>query len=226
MPLVSFLVGYLTLYYLYRPMHIRMPNLIGLALHDALAVVTSVGCVLSDYGEIVSEQYPIPTIVAQDPSPFNEVKVGQTVFVSIGKPPLSKQAPSFIGKTEFEIQKLAEQNSLYIHVKPVYYRGLNGICCGQFPQAGLLLSDQYIIVYVAKDIENRFVMPLLLGRRYEDVEFFLMEHSMVLHCSKVTGDKSMYTVIKQIPSFGDLIHIKNGFVVDVQFELMNKGLCV
>jgi beta-lactam-binding protein with PASTA domain len=216
-PFISFLVGYFTLYYLYRPTNVKIPNLVGLSLSDALSLVTSVGCVLSDGGEVVSEQYTIPTIIAQDPSPFNEIKVGQTVFVMIGKPQPLNQVPSFIGKTDHEIQALAEQHSLYIHLKSVNYHGLSGICCGQFPQAGLLLSDQVITVYITKNTNDRFIMPSLIGRKYDDVQCFLMQYSMILHSNRVVHDgKSLYTIVKQFPSFGDLIHMKKGFIVDVQ----------
>jgi hypothetical protein len=224
MPLISFLFGYFTLYYFYRPINIKMPNLIGLALSDALTVVTSLGCVLSDYGQIVSEQYTVSTIVAQDPSAFNDIKVGQTVFVTIGQPLPLKEIPSFLGKREPEIQELAEKHSLYIHVKSVYYHGLGGVCCGQFPESGLLLSDQFIIVYIAKGTENRFVMPLLIGRKYLDAEYFLMQHDMVLHSNKMAqGDMHFHTITKQIPFFGDLVPMKKGFVVDVQLSV-SKGL--
>lgn len=218
MPFTAFLFGYLTLYYCYRPINIKMPNLVGLSLSDALSIVTSLECVLADYGSIVSEQYTVSTIVAQDPSPSNDIKKGQTVFVTIGQSPALKETPSFLGKREAEILELAQQFSLYVHIQPVYYQGLNGVCCGQFPEPGILLADQFIIVYIAKNFANRFIMPLLIGQKFQDVEYFFMQHDMVLHLNKPTfqEDFSLQTIVKQIPFFGDLVPIKKGFVVDVQ----------
>lgn len=224
MPLIAFLFGYLTLYYCYCPVNIKMPNLVGLALSDALTVVTSIECVLADCGGIISDQYTISTVIAQDPSPFNNIKKGQTVFVTIGQPPALKKTPSFLGKRESEILELADQYSLYVHIQPVYYQGLNGFCCGQFPEPDILLSDQFVIVYVAKNLATRFIMPLLIGQKFQDVEYFLMQHDMVLHSNKPFQENfSLHTIAKQIPFFGDLVPIKKGFVVDVQL-LPNKEL--
>lgn len=215
-PIIAFFFGYFGFYYFYRPVKIKMPHLVGLALSDALTVATSVECVLSEHSEIISEQYRIPTIIAQDPASFNEIKIGQTVFVTVGKPPLLKQIPSFIGKTESEIQVLAEQYSLYVHVKKVFYQGLRNFCCGQFPQAGLLLSDQFITVYIAKEPDNRFIMPLLIGHTYHDAKHFLMQYGIVLRANGLVQKETQYSIFKQFPPFGSLIHIKQGFVVDVQ----------
>lgn len=225
MPLTAFLFGYLTLYYCYRPINIKMPNLVGLSLSDALSVVTSLECVLADCGNIISEQYTISTVIAQDPSPCNDIKKGQTIFVTIGQPPALKETPSFLGKKEAEILELAQQLSLYVHVQSVYYQGLKGFCCGQFPEPGILLSDQFIIVYIAKNISNRFIMPFLIGQTFQNVEYFLMQHDMVLHLNQATFQKNfaLHTIAKQIPFFGDLVPIKKGFVVDVQL-LSSKEL--
>lgn len=225
MPLIAFLFGYFTLCYFYRPVTIKMPHLVGLSLSDALAVVTSLECVLAESGCIVSEQYATSTIVAQDPSPCNDIKKGQTVFLTIGQPPILKETPSFLGKKESEILELAQQHSLFVHIQSVYYYGLNGFCCGQFPEPHILLSDQFIIVYIAKNYAMRFIMPLLIGQKFQDADYFLMQHDMVLHSNKTTFEEnfSLGTIVKQIPFFGDLIPVKKGFVVDVQL-LTNKGL--
>jgi len=189
-------------------------------LDEGLSLISSYDCFLFQKKCIVSSQYPYPTIIDQYPCPESKVKAGQAIFVTVGQPSPKVLMPNFVGKSELQVKALAENSSMYIHIKRIFYDGQEGVCCGQFPAAGIAFCDQLVIIYITEKYNNRCVMPILINKEYQDVKLSLMKRDIIVHCNNlVDSDNRRYYIEDQFPAPGTLIRIKKGFVVNVKLAV-------
>jgi serine/threonine-protein kinase len=93
---------------------INVPDLRGLTLHEATAIVEESGLVLKVKDETYSSSVPRDVVLAQVPYPLTAVKFGRSVSVKISKGNPVVICPDFVGKTYGEAVEIIRNENLYV----------------------------------------------------------------------------------------------------------------
>ncbi|MDD4028888.1 MAG: PASTA domain-containing protein [Caldisericia bacterium] len=94
---------------------IDVPDLRGLELHEAEAIVEGLGLVLKVKDATYSSSVPKDTILAQVPFPSTAVKYGRSVSVKISKGSPVILCPDLVGKEYGEAIEILHNVNLYVH---------------------------------------------------------------------------------------------------------------
>ncbi len=197
---------------------VQIPNLSGKNLDDGMRILTERGLGYKIAKEIYSEEFPSRTIVNQSPVKGSEVKEGRTVYLTVSKGKETVSAPYLMGmslsqarleivKRGLEIGEINYDFSDYIGKDSVMGQGISG---GRYVPFGSVIN-----LTVSQGSDSQIPVPALIGLKYEDVEFLLVEQGFILGNVSYQYSETFTpnTVIEQNPPQGEL-HL-NGTTVDI-----------
>lgn len=197
------------------------PNLIGITLHEAVLQTSPFHINIQLAAE---KEYPgvaHGTIISQKPAPGRLIKPHQSIAIVICKLPATQLAPNLQGLTEAKAQELCVPQRIKLKTFPIEYPLPTGTCIGQTPQKGQEISEKKIIMYLATDQSNNYLMPNLINKPLPEVLEFLQKNnakiSVFLQNQKIfTPYPENMVVISQKPVPGSFVNLKNELMVQLE----------
>lgn len=211
LPFLCFIAGYLFLTKLYPVKEIETPLVIGKTLQEACTILS--GHNLNSRLIAIKEDPLLAdgTIISQTPLAGQKIKPNQAVFIVASSLPHKNLAPQFVQKPLQEIE--AEIISKNIRAKSYIMPSiaLHNSCIAQWPEAGLPLENNKMIVYVAQSIKKPILVPYLKGKPVLEVVDFLKTNSIQVDVVHTNHDEQNQhqcdncTILDQRPLAGSII---------------------
>jgi beta-lactam-binding protein with PASTA domain len=189
---------------------VLVPDVMGKSEEEALKILSSAGLSGEVSGTQYSELHPENSIVNQIPKKMTEVKEGRPVFLTVSKGKEKVTAPYLLGKSIRDAK--IELLSRGLKFGKVEYEHSN-----EFPQdtimkqsikSGKLIPYGSIIDFVVSlGSENQVAVPVLIGRRIEDVEHVLQEYNLKLGNVTYRSSETFMpnSIIETFPSQNSLV---------------------
>ncbi len=221
-PFICFFLGYVLSNLLIGNKTYKTPQLIGLSLHQAIEQTSPYHIAIQLIAEKECPGVPQGTIISQKPSPGRLIKSHQSIFVVTTKLPPSAHAPQFLGKPDNQIENIKKSSHVKFKTYNLDYAAPKGSCIGQIPQPGQSILDKKMILYVAQDKQNRYIMPNLIHKNALDIVEFLKRHSLNVTAfyqnQKLTAPyPDDMIIIAQKPLPGSLINLQDQATVQLEF---------
>ena len=160
LPFSFFIVGYVTTRLLLNQNTISMPLLLGKTTDSALIMLSHTNLNPRVIGVIEDPDSKPGTIVTQIPRAESKVRPAQTVFLVITARPDTPIIDQFIGKSKEYIEKTCAIQKTKVTIIKYPYPLPENTCFAQYPSAGNSLN-QPLIIYVAQEIEHKYIVPSL-----------------------------------------------------------------
>lgn len=211
LPFICFITGYLFLTKLYPVKEIETPRVIGKTLQDACTVLAQHN--LNSRLIALKEDPLLPhgTIISQTPQATQKIKSNQTVFIVASVQPEKTLADAYTTKPLHEVeQELADKNiRAKTYSVPSALR--SNTCIAQWPEAGLTLENNKMILYVSQPMDKPIIIPNVKDKLVLDVINFLKSNAIevtVIHGSNDQQENHQCTnctIIDQRPLAGSII---------------------
>ena len=178
-PFICFFLGYALSNLLVGNKTYKTPELIGLSLHQAIEKTSPYQITIQLVAEKECPGAPQGTIISQKPSPGRSIKSHQSILVVTTKLPPAAKAPSVLGKTQDQVEKIQKSEHIKLKTYSLNYPAPKGVCIGQIPQPGQSIIDKKMTLYTTKEKQNKYIMPTLIDKNAAEVVEFLKSHSLV-----------------------------------------------
>lgn len=211
LPFICFASGYFLLTKLYPVKEIQTPAVVGKNLQEACTLLAqhSLNCRLVALKE--DPLLPASTVISQNPQAGQKIKPNQTVFIVASTHPEKNVAPDFVLKNMNEIEADLNQKNIRAKTYQIPSALKENSCVAQWPEAGLTLENNKMILYCAHQINKPIIMPNLKNKKVSTVTDFLTQNNItfeLVHESIIENaahECSECTVIEQRPLAGSII---------------------
>ena len=220
LPFLGFMIGYLFAHIFLGTKNLSVPKIIGLPVTQALYTLSSQKLNLQIIAEKEDLDLPEGTIISQKPSPHQNVKPHQAIFVVLSKKPELKKVPLLLGKNINQVKK-------DLHNKGIKYKDFSlplnaplSKVSAQYPAPDQSFNEA-IRLFTAHDNEQKFIFPNLKEAGWEDVKSFLERHNINPTLTyKHKKANASYKVVEQRPLPGTLISLKQPIHVQLHLSTM------
>ncbi len=189
---------------------VRVPDVIGKSEDEAKKLIIASDLVYQVTNSQFSEVFPENHIVNQVPKKKTEVKEGRPVFLTVSKGKEEVTAPYLLGKSLRAARiELISRGLIPGKIEYEYSNDFpKDTIMEQSIKSGKLIPyDTKIDLTVSLGSENQVAVPVLIGRRIEDVEQVLAEFNLKL--GNVTYRRSETfmpsSIIETFPSQNSLV---------------------
>jgi beta-lactam-binding protein with PASTA domain len=205
-PFFFFLVGYAITACLISTQVIEVPSLIGRPLGEIVQLFSRHHIPLTVIAEKEDADLEPATVLAQIPAPGQTIKPYQSLSIALSTKPPQLHAPSWLGQTQQEIVKQAEQLHLRLKIYSLESTYSHGICCGQYPAPGTALEEPLVLVYVSTGLSSLRIFPDFKGSSLSDAQEFLIRYG--LKGQLIPEKYNDGIVVDQRPLAGSFIDLK------------------
>lgn len=220
-PFVSFLVGYIVTYSFMHKGSVPTPSIIGKPVQEALEMLSQ------DYLSMrilrVQEDPLLPTgiIIDQLPRPGQKIRINQNVFITVTKSPTAQQVPNLIGQKYKAIQEIATKQGFDIRPISIQSPQPAHTCIAQSPQAGTVLGNKKLFIYLSAGNQSIKIMPSLTGSPVPEVAAFLKKEGIyneIFHSGLIDEhhECTQCHVVDQRPVAGSFIDTSKPLHVQIQ----------
>jgi len=160
---------------------VKVPNFVGLKASSAQDVAKNFGLILQVISSEPNDQYPIDTIISQDPSPETEVKKGGFVKIILSSGPKTIFVPDVLGKDFGTAKSLIFDAGLTIgNINEVENDAPVGTVIAQNPDPQTVAtSDTKVDLTVS--IGRFVVVPNVIGKTVDEAKKILEDAGLVLY---------------------------------------------
>ncbi len=144
--------------------------------HEALKLVSKQPLSLRLLSQKEDNDLPSGTIMSQTPLVGQKIKAHQALFIVVSKQVRTQVAPTLIGKTDKDIEKICHKHEISCTHYTLPNIAFNSSCFAQLPRAGKSMHDNVIIAYKGSNKKKSAIFPQLKGHSLEAVKLFLEEH--------------------------------------------------
>ena len=211
LPFVCFIAGYLFLTKLYPVKEIETPTVVGKSLQEACTILSSHTL---NSRLIALKEDPLladSTIISQTPLPGQKIKPNQAVFIVASTQPQKNLAPQYQQKLLNEIEPEIIVKNIRAKSYTMPCIAPRDSCIAQWPEAGLPLENNKMILYVASPMNKPILIPHLKNKPVLEVVDFLKTNSVqaeVIHSASTQDEEhscSNCIVIDQRPLADSII---------------------
>lgn len=230
LPFITFITGYQVLHFVTYKAVIKVPNVIGQHIHDAIKM-------LSDYklnARILDQKedanLPEGLVISQSPSQDQSIKTQQSVFLVVTRKPPKPLSPSLYGLTLDQAKLLAQEKAIRLKFYFIETCDLQGTCIAQSNQPNEELVNKEIAAYFSSGTTCIRIFPNLKAKPVPEVIDFLKSYGIevkLMHLKPIELTDSTHTcsnciVIGQSPLPGSLINLKKQLTVQLTVEQVDN----
>lgn len=226
-PFISFIFGYQILSYFYSPKSLKVPQLLGLSLQNAIDSLSSLNLNTRILNQKIDPDLPSGIILSQTPQANETVKAYQSIYLVVTKQPPKKQSPKLQDLNLNQIQKIAKEKNIYLKTYILSNNSPKNTCIAQSPAYGELLNNKKsMVAYISKGTEQFRIFPLLKDKSFIEVKKFLDSYNInykffYKNSCKLKDKTKVCTkckVLDQRPLAGSLVNIEKP--INVQLTLL------
>jgi beta-lactam-binding protein with PASTA domain len=165
------------------------------------------------------------TVVSQTPRPGQKIKQNQAVFIIASTIPQKVSCPDCVKKKYDDIQKELSTKNIQSKVFYIPNSLYQDVCLSQWPEAGLPLERNKIMLYMAKEDAKPIMIPYLEGKPALPVIEYLQSQSIevdISHIEPLNNPEHECTnciIQNQRPLGGSLIPLSNTKQLRMQLNL-------
>lgn len=221
-PFICFILGYGLSNMFIGNKSYTTPNLIGLTIHEAVTQTSPfhINIQLADQKECPG--IAPGTILTQKPTAGRLIKSHQSIIVVTSKLPDTALAPKALGLAQSVAQDLCAQQKIKCKLYPIQHQLPANTCIGQTPQQGQPIPDKKLVLYIADNSSNSYIMPTLTNQPLQTVLNFLKLHAITVQIFEKSQKilppyNENLTVTAQKPSAGSFISLQKN--TNIQLEV-------
>ena len=213
-PFLFFIVGYTTLSLLRGKQQISVPVLIGQTVGNATIILAEQHLNFRVLAQKEDNDLAQGTILSQIPTAGQFMRLNQAVFCVISKKTAAVLAPICVGATLSDVQNHCSRLNIIPQIFYVPSSLPGNTCIAQSPQAGEIINNKSITVYVANPGSSLVVVPSFIGSSLDSslgtLELYQIK-PLIIHAKKNTSLEANknYTVAEQKPLAGSIIDINS-----------------
>jgi len=160
---------------------VKVPNFVGMKPSEAQTLAKNNGLVLQVIATEQSDQYPIDTIISQDPEEGSVVKKGGIVKIVLSSGYATATVPDVTNKNFDEARKLILDAGFTIgEIKEVEVDMPVGVVISQSPDPGTVLTPG-AKVDLTISIGTFVVVPNVIGKSVDEAKSILENAGLVLY---------------------------------------------
>jgi beta-lactam-binding protein with PASTA domain len=211
LPFICFIIGYLSLTKLYPVKEIETPLVIGKTLQEACMILSSHRLNARLVNITQDALLPEGTIISQTPQSGQKIKPNQAVFIVASTQPQKNVAPHYVQKKLNEIEQEIVAQNIRAKSYPMPSIAIRDTCIAQWPEAGLPLENNKMILYVAQPTNKPILVPYLKNKPVLEVVNFLKTNNVqieLIHNAELNEEQhtcAHCVVIDQRPLAGSII---------------------
>ena len=222
LPFLGFTVGYVIVYAKVQRVSVKMPNVMGKKLQEALSLLSSCQLNIRIFREIEDSLLPAGIVLNQIPQPYQYARLQQTVFLTVSKKPKPLKTQDFIGLKEDEVQKMTRKTKL--EICPInlesFYPAKN--CIAQSPSSGHEVGNNRVIVYFSSGSNALHIIPDFVGQQPSKVQEYLKKWKVdveIIACEE-SYEEAMAAAIKKVivqqPLGGSIVDLNKPFTMQLR----------
>jgi len=213
-----FLYGFLILpVFVKTSSETKVPNLIGLTIEEAEAVLKRAKLKLADNIIYEENNFPEGKIFKQIPEPNTRIKTGRQVKIMVSLGPKFIKVPE-IYETDLEKTiELLEQYGLKPKIETIFSQELEGKIIGIEPPPNTRIrKGSTVKIFWATKEASVFPMPNLYGLPLTNIQKVLARYSLYIKEIRETESKEKKgTIIFQYPEEGTLVKKGDSIIIIV-----------
>jgi len=227
LPFICFLAGYLLLTKIYPVKDIETPNIVGKTLQHACSILAQHNLNSRLINLKVDPLLAQGTIICQTPQAGQKIKPNQAVFIVASTQPEKNCAPNLILKSVHEIDPELSLKGIRFKSYPLPSNHPTDTCVAQWPEPGVPLENNKMIVYVSQNIIKPILLANLKNKTVPEVLDFLAAHSMTVDIQHDSGVEDTHhcsscIVIDQRPLASSIITLDPKKPLRVQLRVAPK----
>lgn len=222
-PFMGFIIGYYISYFFFQRIDIVTPNLVGKSVQESLEILSLQRLSMRLMAEREVPNRQEGTVLEQIPSPSQNVRPNQNVFVVVAKKRSQLHAPDFVTKKYKDV--VDEGARFGVDVEPIYLKSNypKHIAIAQYPESGQKLIHRKVTVYFSSGTDALYVMPQCKGRAVAEVDEFAhgfncKVESVHAHAMPSDHDCRYCRVVDQIPMAGTVIDLSKSLLITLNLE--------
>lgn len=184
-----------------------VPNIVNKSVVEALEMVSKVGLALRKVGEVYNPEYPVGTIVSQQPSAGMTVREGRFVNVILSLGGEKVFVPDIIGEDKRKAEVVLRQYNLFVGTVTERYSlrySKNKIIEQNPPPGEVVDKNSYINITISLGIppesEDIILMPDFVNKSVNEVYLWAQKYAInVLTEQKLVTGVPEGTVVEQTP---------------------------
>ena len=222
-PFFGFIIGYYISYFFFQRIDIVMPNLIGKNVQESLEILSLQRLSMRLMAEREAPNRPEGIVLEQIPSPSQNVRPNQNVFVVVAKKRSQLYAPDFVTK---KYREVLDQGARFgVDIESVYLKSNypKHTAIAQYPDVGQKLTQRKVTVYFSSGSEALYIMPPCKGRTVAEVEAFTRGYNCKIesiHGHSMPSDHNCHycRVVEQVPEAGAIIDFSKPSTITLKLE--------
>jgi beta-lactam-binding protein with PASTA domain len=222
-PFFGFIVGYYVSYFFFQRIDIETPNIIGKSVQESLEILSLQRLSLRLMAEREVPNRPEGTVLEQIPSPLQNVRPNQNVFVVVAKKRSQLYTPDFVAK---KYKDVADEGARFgVDIEPIYLKSnySKHTAIAQYPETGQKLTHRKVTVYFSSGSDVFYVMPQCKGRAVTEVEAFARGFNCKIesvhgHAMPSDHDCRYCRVVDQYPEAGAIIDFSKPVTITLNLE--------
>ncbi len=198
---------------------VQVPSVAGIPFEQAKFSIDSIGLEAHQGDVRTSKDYPLGTVIAQNPLPGSTVKKGRRIYLAISGGEQLVQVPSLSGKTVRDAKFALERNGLRIGAISYAVNDtfpVNTIIGQSVAPLSKVKRGIYVSVLVNQEVStDRITVPDIVGKTLTQAGKILANHGFKIGTLNYQLSTTLLpnTVVDQYPRPGDLA--EQGQAVDL-----------
>lgn len=222
LPFICFIAGYIVSNIFVGASSHKAPHIIGLTIHEALKLTSQNHVSIKLIAEKECSGTIPGTILTQKPIAGRLMKQNQAILVTVSKQPIVPTAPDMLSKTSVQTANLSKENNLKMKQYFLHSSLPKNTCIGQAPQPNAPISDRKIVIYMAQEKQNLYIMPDFIDQKLSVVVHALKQHQLnptiTLRHEKIDNPyPENLKVVEQKPRAGSFVSLDQS--LNVQLEV-------
>ncbi|MFC1854439.1 PASTA domain-containing protein [Candidatus Dependentiae bacterium] len=199
-PFFSFILGYGITKFSMDNKKVKIPNVTGKSVQNALKKASSVGLNTRLLESVISNDVPSGTVLSQIPNAGSTVKTGSILFLRVAQKAGKKSTPRIIGQNDDEISRDIELDNFVIKKVCLESTCPENRCFAQYPQASSQMPSNEITAFVSNGPDRRYFLPNFEGKTVQETSQVLEKFEIQVSIEKDVEADDLITEQRPLPN--------------------------
>jgi len=220
LPFCAFCIGYICIDRITKPQPVRVPQILGMSVKEALMTLSQSGMGARIVGYRTLQTHEADIVLEQFPSSGSHVKTQQTVLLVVSTPPPAPQAPALFGLSLAQIREYTKPCAEGTCERPpmiqtffIHTNGNPDHVWAQYPSPGNR-APYGVIAYCSLAKPQLRVMPDVRGMTIAQLRSWCETHHATYEAIPAYAEDDD-SIIEQRPEPGTIVDWAKGVTVHV-----------
>lgn len=217
-PFIVGLLAYAGATYFLRPKTVIAPSLIGYTVPEGVAIASRHNIAIQIIDRVERNDIADNSITDQLPQAQQQIKHGQTMYITTSYLPPLPTAPDLLNATIDTVYAHAHVIGIPVELHYVPHTYQEGKICAQATSAGKPYNDNVILVYCAAPKAPHYCLGNVYGSTYAELKQFLLLNGL-MHADDVDAIScTNCTIVDQRPVAGSFVDFTKTVILDLKLK--------